>query len=104
MLDQSFTYGWIGGSPGPVDGGPTTDFAEDVVNKLMDKALDALGGGFVRSAGCEAHKEACMMECGGDPDTSAQAINDCMMRKWPECQAKNASKMIKESIDKLNRR
>jgi hypothetical protein len=24
VLDQSFTYGYIGGAPGPVDGGPTS--------------------------------------------------------------------------------
>jgi RHS repeat-associated protein len=25
VLDQSFTYGWIGGAPGPIDGGPNLD-------------------------------------------------------------------------------
>jgi YD repeat-containing protein len=25
VLDQSFSYGWIGGAPGPVDGGPNLD-------------------------------------------------------------------------------
>jgi hypothetical protein len=25
VLDQSFTYGYIGGAPGPEDGGPNLD-------------------------------------------------------------------------------
>ena len=81
-----------------------SDFVKDAVDKMMDRALDALGCAVGRTAGCEAHREACTLECGGDPDTNIQAINECVMRKFPECQAKNAGKLLKESIDKLNRR